>query len=323
MWPCPYCFELHPVASRADHLTVRHNRFPCPNCDHVSASTDELAKHDGEMHRYTVNSGDPCDGPGSLGPVMEVSGFIMEVLLTLRDIKEQQNVQFQTFSEQLGALRGELAEVKRNDGQRSSGQQAPVKVRSELTGDMIYTEQWNPNDFFPIKSVEQLKQLDEISKLAEEHAHFKDLNITLESQNPDGWNPNGLIEFGKTFDRTFALKLFVTPEETPQQCISLGDYKSFVEVLRESWKAAGPKRINRRLRHYLKLNRENITTANGDDDASPQVNSTSDEVVDHNVNGKRPSSPPDQSPDGDFVVIKRHRGSTTKLSNFKQQLHNR
>uniref|UniRef100_A0ABD1DB58 C2H2-type domain-containing protein n=1 Tax=Culex pipiens pipiens TaxID=38569 RepID=A0ABD1DB58_CULPP len=324
MWPCPYCRELHPVASRVDHLTIRHNRFPCLNCDLVSASAEGLTKHDQEMHRYTLNgNGGPSDDGGSVGPVMEVSGFIMEVLLTLRDIKEQQNVQFGTLSEQIGAMRSELEEVKRSVDQRSDalvvkiidGQGEMEKVPLELSGDMIYTEQWNPKDYFPINSVEQLKQLDEISRLAEEHAHFTDLNITLESQNPDGWNPNGLVEFCKTFDRTFALKLFVTPEETPQQCISLCDYKAFLGVLSESWKAAGPKRINRRLRHYLKLNRENINTTS---DNAPQVNSTSDEV-DRNVNGKRVNSAPAPDQSQDFVVVKRRRGTIMKLTKFKQE----
>lgn len=127
------------------------------------------------MHRYSGNSASPFYGAGSdPGPVMEVSGFIMEVLLTLRDIKEQQNVQCGKLSEQIGALRGELAEIKRSIGQRTD-ELKEVKDAVEMAGDMIYTEQWNPMEYFPIKSVEQLQQLDEISRLAEEHAHFKDL----------------------------------------------------------------------------------------------------------------------------------------------------
>lgn len=339
MWPCPYCFELHPVASRVDHLTIRHNRFPCLSCDHVSASAETLTKHGGEMHRYTsattveAEEGDFDGGAGS----MEVSGFIMEVLLTLRDIKEQQNVQFRTLSEQIVALKGELEEVKRNTEFRSVDfevvkiggvREEVANLPLDLAGEMIYTEPWNPKDYFPVKSVEQLKQLEDISRFGDQHVHFKDLKQTLEAQNPDGWNRNGIVEFGKTFDRTFALKIFVSREETPQQCISLDDYKAFVEVLRESWKAAGPKRINRILRLYLKLNRENIVVTQELPQQQPQQqvpNSTSDDGVVINANGKRAISPeraagPGGESDVDYVVVKRRRGTMTKLSNFMQQL---
>lgn len=343
MWPCPYCFELHPVSSRVDHLTIRHNRFPCLSCDLVCASAETLAKHDAQMHRYTTAvEGGFEGGAGSVGPVMEVSGFIMEVLLTLRDIKEQQNVQFRTLSEQIVALKGELEEVKRNTEFRSEDfevvkigdvQEEPRNMPLELAGEMIYTEPWNPTDYFPINCIEQLKQLEEISRFGDQHAHFKDLKLSLEAQNPDGWNPNGLVEFGKTFDKTFALKIFVTREETPQNCISLDDYKAFVEVLRESWKAAGPKRINRRLRHYLKLNRENIVTSNTQELSQelqqhqqqvPNSTSSDDDVaIVINANGKRAISSSDvgsRTSDVDFVVVKRRRGTMTKLSNFMQQL---
>lgn len=339
MWSCPYCFELHPVASRVDHLTIRHNRFPCLSCDLVCASAESLSKHNGDMHRYTTVEGG--FEAGSVGPVMEVSGFIMEVLLTLRGIKEQQNVQFRTLSEQIVALKGELEEVKRNTEFRTEDVEV-VKVAEaqlgvetlpmELAGEMIYTEPWNPTDYFPISCVEQLKQLEEISRFGDQHAHFKDLKLSLEAQNPDGWNPNGLVEFGKTFDKTFALKIFVTHEETPQHCISLDNYKAFVEVLRESWKAAGPKRINRRLRHYLKLNRENIVSTSNAQEPPQQLqqqvpNSTSsddDVAIVINANGKRvissPEAPGSRTSDVDFVVVKRRRGTMTKLSNFMQQL---
>lgn len=336
MWPCPYCFELLPVSARVDHLTVRHNRFPCLNCDLVCARPETLSKHDQDMHRYTTGVDGGSDGAGSAGPVMDVSGFIMEVLLTLREIKEQQNVQFRKLSEQIVALKGELDEVKRNTEFRSedfevvkigNAQEEPRIMPLELATEMIYTEQWNPSDYFPINCVDQLKQLEEISKLGDQHAHFKDLKLSLEAQNPDGWNPNGLVEFGKTFDKTFALKIFVTHEETPQQCISLDDYKAFVEVLRESWKAAGPKRINRRLRHYLKLNRENIVTTNTPEHPQQhqQVpNSTSDDdvAIVINANGKRviSSDAGSSTSDVDFVMVKRRRGTMTKLSNFMQQL---
>lgn len=252
-------------------------------------------------HEQEQESFSDCSLPA---PVMDISSFITEILLVLRDIREEQRVQFRTLSEQIVELQSELGEVRRSC--------VPLKP--------MVTER---SEFFPIKSVPQLRRLDEICEQANRHPLFSDLKTALENQCPDDQS-DCPSEFQRIFDGNFALRLYVTREETPLESIPLDEYKAFHALLRETWKSSSirGKRINRKLRYFLKLNRERSTQNHGEPSVKHEKANHPPQLPHVGVSSNKRSISEQSSPvsepcakrklDAKLVPKKRKRSSKTK-----------
>ncbi|XP_055630033.1 uncharacterized protein LOC129770888 [Toxorhynchites rutilus septentrionalis] len=266
MWTCACC-----PAEQLSERMVHYMNHDGSQADHTmgpdgAAASNVFTEENQQEESYSDY--------GSSTPVMDISGFITEILLVLRDIRDEQRTNFRTLSKQIVDLRSELCHVRKS-------QTAP---RQKIN------QRWDPSQYFPISSVEQLMRIDEICERMENFPHIVDFKKTLEIYCRDE-NVAHSTGFYKIFDETFAIQLIVSEQETPPGYIPLDRYESFYKLLYDTWKLCNRqgKPMDRRLRHFLSLNRKRLAT-NDDERSDFGQDNSATEIQIRNSFNKRTSS---------------------------------